>query len=269
MTMDNLKQRLDLIDMWNELMKRQADFSMPLELGFYYGLEGWLTAKDVIDLGSGNGSYIFNLIDRFPAKNYTLVEKNPDLATKGTAYLDTQTEDFRKNVSIVCAEINTMTGLYDLIIARLLVQYLKFPDEIFVIGRRLLNSTGNLVIIEADDSVQMFWPPTPTIEEFFRRFRQSRQAAGFDRDSGVSLVGHAPNHGFEVLRNERIIAPTTLRGGKDNFFKMYQLAVGIIKGQFSFEYRYEKVLSELRDWYSNPHSFAQIGFHMACYKPVK
>ena len=57
-------------DQWDELLRFQANITLPVELPCYYVEKGWLEARSVVDLGTGNGYYLKRLQEHFPAKKY-------------------------------------------------------------------------------------------------------------------------------------------------------------------------------------------------------
>lgn len=248
-----------LISLWDRLMILQTDFSLPSELIFYYNSKEWMNANTIVDLGSGNGYYLKCLAKLFPEKKYLGIDHE-------NAYIDLANKYPKKKIRFEHRDLIEVEGIYDLVIARLLVQHLASIEEFLIHVHNILPHGGTLLIIDSNDSMRNFEPQLEKIKEFFDKFRESRLKDGCDRDAGMSMSNLSSKYGFDIVRQSEIVLSSTIGENKKIFYESYKTVFEIIKKEFKVDFDYNSLKAELKKWFKNPISYGQIGVHMALYQ---
>jgi tRNA G46 methylase TrmB len=63
---------------WDRMLNLQIDFGLPVELPIFYAFCGWIECSNVLDIGTGNGRYVEELLKRFPDKKFVCIEPELD-----------------------------------------------------------------------------------------------------------------------------------------------------------------------------------------------
>jgi tRNA G46 methylase TrmB len=86
---------------WRRLMKYQTALLFPMELAFYHRRQEWHNASSVVDLGTGNGYYLFKLASHFPLKQYTGIDFSGTNIKAATKYYRKHWEGPKNNVTFL------------------------------------------------------------------------------------------------------------------------------------------------------------------------
>ncbi len=248
-------------------MRCQTDLSLPLEMQFYFNCHEWLRAESVIDLGTGNGYYLRRLSGYFPDKRYVGVDLDPTFIA--IAKRDGQILDDSSNAPVADFHVSNVLQIassYDVAIARLLLQHLPSLNDFLQKISGVVKPGGALIVIESRDEERRFVPPVPSQERFFEAFRGHRRVHGCDRDAGRILCENADRFGLDMLRTSVLVVSSTLANYKDLFLKRYLAAFDVVRMSFGLDFDYRTLVDELKAWHAVPHSYTQLGVHMACYR---
>ena len=258
----------DVLENWNHIMRYQVDFSFPLELPMYLSHSSWCTADRVLDLGSGDGYYVRRLATYFPNKSYTCIDIDERAIDAGRTQSTTPdpnaVNSTKYQIDFRTDDILTCRGNFPFAIARLLVQHLDSPQDLFVAAPHFLRNGGVLVVIDSDDRTRLFWPKEKfrRIDEFFEKFHEYQPG----RSHGETMMKIASSHGFEVQTYQVLTIPSSLPTFKEIFYKSYQLFFEIVKKHYNMDFDYESLASELRTWSQDRGSYSQIGVSVGIYR---
>ena len=258
-----LNNRLpEIKEQWDELLCLQADITLPVELPCYYAEKGWLEARSVVDLGTGNGYYLKRLQERFPAKKYLGLDVEPHFIGLANERYGGQPGE----LSFRVADIFDFDGQFPSVVCRLVAQHMPCLDEFASCVASYVELGGVVFNVEPNDNLRSFWPRMTETERLFRAFSQHRSDVGRDRNAGRELVGIAEKHGLETLRHQTLLIPSTLPGYKDLFVRFHQLIFDLFERKYGIAADYEALRQELSDWRANDASYAQIGIYVSVFR---
>ena len=242
---------------WNDLNILQTDFCLPQELPVYYQSSHWLEASTVLDIGTGNGYYLEKLATRFPEKTFFGIDHAPgliDIACKKTQ---------SPNLQFAVEDLDTMTGSYDFVLLRLLLQHLT--DPIYAMQRvfDVTHVGGCCLIIDAFDELRDFHPPFPAFVEFFKNFISATSEQGLDRNIVENLISQLEESGkWSVLKNLTLTIPSTWPGSLELFYKTYTRVVDLIETKRMFEWDFGKLRNSWKIWADEKNAYAQVGLRV-------
>ena len=260
----------DVLKSWNQIMRYQVDFSFPLELPVYLSMESWRSADYVLDLGSGDGYYARRLAEYFSGKSYTCIDIDDRAIEAGRMQfvasgdpLDSA-EEFQ--IEFENADILNYKGSFPVAIARLLVQHLDAPEQLFLAAPNFLEDGGTIIVIDSNDEARLFWPENEyrRIDQFFRMFAEFQP----HRRHSNTMEKIALEHGFKIQMHQTLTIPSSIPSYKESFFSSYQLFFDIVEKHYQMPFDYESLRTELDDWSRNEHSYSQIGVNACAYSRV-
>lgn len=198
-------------------LREQALSSWPKEARTlaWYGLQDGMS---VLEPGAGPGFITEQLLSMLPNSQITVVERDPVLAEKATAYLQ-GTHDGR--LQIIEASIMD-TGLpdnaFDFAYARYLFQHLPDPVGAAKEILRVLKPGGKLVIADPDEKLHI-WDPQeePEVAAIGERYIEKHAAQGGNRHVGRRLPRILRDAGFINLDTEALVRHSDALG-IDNVF---------------------------------------------------
>ena len=249
---------------WRRLMKLQTDLLFPVELPFYVRRPEWNNADTVLDLGTGCGYYLCKLASYFPDKQYTGVDFSETHIKAAQKYYGTNFRHSATKLTFVLSDIFDITGQYDAIIARLLIQHLKSLDLFLQTAHRLLRANGALFVIESCDSDRLFLPDVPLLRDFFAALRENRLANGCNRDAGEIVASKASQFGFKECSSDLVTASSVFPSFKERFLEAYLTACDLTRNDFDLDFEYESLKENLQTWYQNPIAYTQLSLRMLC-----
>ena len=78
-------QTAELPELWDHYLKRQTDLYFGQEANWLAQKECWVKARHVLELGSGNGTYLHQLSETFKDKTFLGLEKNSAYVKQASA----------------------------------------------------------------------------------------------------------------------------------------------------------------------------------------
>ncbi len=146
---------------------------------------------DILDIGCNNGKKTTDRFAKYHAKNVIGIEFHEVLVMEAKKQhlddefhffqMDIEAEDFEDRIS----EVMKMYGIkgFDLINVSFLLSHLKNPFAVLKKLRKILNSEGKLVIVEADDTLIEMAPDEYGLLELFLEALRADVFSG-DREFG-------------------------------------------------------------------------------------
>lgn len=136
-------------ELWSIFLKGQTNLFFPREFQWIEKGKWWKEAKDVLELGSGDGSYLNKLSQKFPHihfKGVELVEKYVKSATAN--YSHDQLIYEQGDAQVYNKDLENS---FDIVLLRLTLQHLKDPVATLNHVQKYLRDGGHVVIIESFD----------------------------------------------------------------------------------------------------------------------
>lgn len=255
----------NICQLWRELMTLQTDLLFPAELPFYVRSPHWKRARNVVDLGTGNGYYLGRLADVFPRKNYTgidIVESHLDEARKCES---TRRNSHRADINFIHSDLYSLSGNYDAVIARLCIQHLNSLYEFAEQVKEIVDEGGSLFVIESCDEDRTFIPEVPLLSAFFEELRANRRQAVQDRDAGRIMLDAAKDFGFFGAESMIVTTSSEAPSAKETFLKTYLTASELVKADFGMAFDYQSLRQELRNWAATLGSYTHLSVRVTRY----
>ena len=242
------------LKIWNLLHRLQTDFSLPQELSVYHTCTAWLTAKNVLDIGTGNGYYLSQLAARFPDKRFIGIDLSEELIALANS------ETSADNVEFFVDRLETISGNYDFAMLRLVLQHL--PDAADVLPRlaEFVVPDGHCLIIDALDELRYFEPAFPEFMDFFQKFIAATQHKGLDRNIVESIgpaIAASPN--WELEKEWTLTIPSTWPQSMEKFKATYLNVLDLTQQEKIVDCDFAAVKQAWISWANNPSAYAQVG----------
>jgi SAM-dependent methyltransferase len=245
--------------LWLDLLRCQAELTLPLELPYYHSCADWSAASAVLDLGTGPGYYLRRLAELFPEKSYLGIDIEED-------YIEAARDGAPDQARFMVSDLFKFVGQYPVVMARLVAQHLPSLDAFLNKVSDLLTPGGCFLSVEPEDSLRLYYPPLPKISGMFRDFKQVQRDKGHDRDAGGIIAGLAPSCGMRLERLVEVIVPSSLPNYKGLFVCFHKLIFDLFSGPFGMSLERAALEEEITSWAEDPRSYAQLGVYFAIYR---
>ena len=250
-------KNLHIVDIWDRLQCYQADFCFAQELPHYFTFEQWLRAKDVVDVGTGNGHYLGRLVDVFPNKNYVGVDHSEDFLKIAESRVTSH------RISFIRQDVWSLSGTYDFAILRLVLQHV--PDVAGVLNclGRIVKPGGGALVVDAYDPLRFFSPSLPVFMDFFNAFRLQEQRAGPDKTITTDLQVLVQSHpDWNVAGATTMTIPSTIAGNMELFRKTYGLVVDLVELVGKVDFEFQRVREEWQWWCGLDDAYTHVGLNV-------
>jgi 2-polyprenyl-3-methyl-5-hydroxy-6-metoxy-1,4-benzoquinol methylase len=242
---------------WDQLQRLQTDFAIPQELSFYFTSAQWHEARNVLDIGSGNGYYLEQIAALFPEKRYTGIDASGELVDIANR------ERCRENLAFEVGHLLEHTGTYDFVLMRLLLQHV---DDIPAALDRVAEMTrpgGTALIIDANDAVRFFYPRLPQFTAFFAAYAEHELRAGRDR-SVADRIEKALSKSTRWIHGDTLslLIPSTINRNLELFTQTYSLFVDLVREVGDLTYDFDSVKEAWRRWSVLPDAYTQVGLNL-------
>lgn len=249
------------LKIWNLLHRLQTDFSLPQELTVYHTCTAWLTARNVLDIGTGNGYYLSQLAARFPDKRFVGVDLSEELIELANA------EASADNVEFFVDRLETISGNYDFGMLRLVLQHI--PNAATVLPRlaEFIVPDGHCLIIDALDELRYFEPAFPEFMDFFQKFIAATQRQGLDRNIVENMepeIAASPH--WELEKEWTLTIPSTWPQNMEKFKATYLNVLDLTRQEKIVDYDFASLKEAWINWADNPAAYAQVGLKVLLLK---
>ncbi len=249
------------LKIWNLLHRLQTDFSLPQELTIYHTCTAWLTAKNVLDIGTGNGYYLSQLAARFPEKRFIGIDFSEELIDVANQ------ESNADNVEFFVDRLETISGNYDFAMLRLVLQHL--PNAATALPRlaEFVVPDGHCLIIDAVDKLRYFEPALPEFMDFFQKFIAATQHKGLDRNVVETInpaIAASPH--WQLEREWTLTIPSTWPQNMEKFKATYLNVLDLTEQENMVDCDFAAVKDAWNDWAKNPSAYAQVGLKVLLLK---
>ena len=233
------------------LLKIQAELSFHLEKPLFQS-KLWKEANNIVDYGCGNAWYTKMLADDFPKKSFLGVEID-----KSMAEIASQRYHHFDNISIIEGDYNNISSDYkfDFMLLRHVVSYLNDRNDFYLWVQNHANSTGGILVIDADDEYFYISPELPLFLEGIRSFQKKVNEKG-QRDVRKDVRDELPKFGFKHINSQRIVVNSELQNLKERIYVYMCLVAELDVGSPLPR----DLAEELFSWVLNPESYVQYGF---------
>jgi SAM-dependent methyltransferase len=240
-------------NIYDDLLKYQAELSHDLEQMFFRSSPQWQKAKKVLDFGAGNAHYTNLLAINWPDKKYFCVELNEDLFNIAVREISAH------NIKIIKGSFDELGegNNFDFVYCRHVLSYLKENERknFFTWAYRNTSPGSCVLTIDADDDAFYTFPALPLLESGNKKFKDDLKKSGGNRELRAELLKHVDYIGFTHFSTRSLIVHSAISGRK-YLMSMFMKAVAEIDHGSPLPLG---VRDEIDSWSSNRNSYLQYG----------
>lgn len=163
-------------ELWDVFLEGQSKLFFDSELVWIAKGIWWQEAKNVLEIGSGNGSYLYKLSSQAQDKMFKGVEKLSQSVKQANEQYVGANVVFQEGDGEVFD--NQFVDSFDIVLFRLTLQHLKDSVDALKNAAKYLSSNGYVVIIDAYDRAKKTSHPIPAIDEALQRVAEVQKRAG-------------------------------------------------------------------------------------------
>lgn len=236
------------LDVYDKLLRLQTDMSFDLEEVLRRSAS-WGRAQTVLDIGCGNGAYARRLAARYPDKRILGLEPDADLLA---CHKSAATPS---NLKYINDHVRGLDADYfaDQAVCRLVLMYVQDPDDL---ARWAIDHVGSIILIDPADDLFSVSPELPGFEAILAKNSQRIAQMGGQRDITNRIVDIWSAAGFELMHEQDLTVPSSLRGSKHLMHHLMVLNAELIDGTPLKPDIHEELLR----WSLDYNSYLQYGF---------
>ena len=265
--------------LWDNFLEGQAKLFFDQEFIWITKEIWWQEAKNVLEIGSGNGAYLYRLSRQSQDKIFKGIEKLSQLVKQANehyagAHLVFQERD---------AEIfdYQLVGSADIVLFRLTLQHLKDPVAALKNAAEYLPSNGYILIIDSCDRAKRTSHPIPAIDEALQLVAEVQKKAG-KGNRAVTLellqtleAKTSPlSEFFEVISSNldihgNIISDSIRFEGKQNrmlYFNHSLLFLNLLHRTYHIPIDLNRAYTELQSYLNDENAWTSPGMHFLVLK---
>ena len=280
-TCAKILQEADLSDLWNYFLKGQADLFFSQEAEFLADEKGWTRAQNVLELGSGNGAYLYHLSEVFQDKQYWGVEKQPKLVTQSNAQYGRLGLIFEEGDAE--QENEQFKDQFNAILFRLTLQHLKNPKLALQIAHKYLKKDGYIIIIDSYDPSKCSSHKIRSMEEASLQHNELNKAnlkgnrritieilEDLQNDSSLLSTLYQATRTSLDLNGNRLEKGIRFESEQDRmqYFNHALLFLGILNKGYGILVDFSKAYNELQVYLKDEKAWISPGIHLLVLKKI-
>jgi 2-polyprenyl-3-methyl-5-hydroxy-6-metoxy-1,4-benzoquinol methylase len=252
------------LDLWDALFRAQVDTSFAFELPAFYRSSAWRLAKNIVDLGTGNGYFVLRLSAVFQDKEFVANDISRDfieLAKRPSPFSS-------ERVNFIYRDFFDESDNFDFVILRAVAQHQPSLDKLLEKLSALVRPKGSALLIDLDEFEGVFfWPPAPEITNIYSRIaeRQRVSRSGSIRSQKDLIRAVEQNGKWNILNNERVVVPSTVGDTanllKHQFSLLLELLELIDKGAELVQ-DYKQAKEQWRQWCTRRSSYSHVALRI-------
>lgn len=274
-------QEADLSDLWNYFLKGQADLFFSQEAELLANEPSWMIAQNILELGSGNGAYLYRLSEIFKDKKYIGIEKQPSLVVQSNAQYGRDGIFFGEGD--VEQENEQFHNQFDAVLFRLTLQHLKNSKLALQLAHKYLKQNGVIVIIESYDPAKSSSHEIPTMKEASRQQNERNKATlKGNRRITIEILEDLQNENsylsnlYQVARTSLDTQGNRLEKGirfeseqdRKRYFNHALLFLGILSKEYGISVDFSKAYEELQVYIKDEKAWICPGMHFLVLKKI-
>lgn len=236
---------------YSRMLELQADMTFSRESFFYENSNHWREAKNVIDIGCGNCSYLNKLQNAFPDKEYVGVDINEKLLGEARKFIPKKI-DLYADLSHISNDQK-----FDAIILRLVLNTINDRENFFHSIKRFCHPSTLVVVVDAEDRHFSLIPHLHFFMESLKNFRTNASSNGATRKLRDIVPLELSKKGFEKV-NDFDYRVNSSDVPKKTMY-LYMQATGNLSSEQSLKEKREK---DLENWLQDENSKASFGLFM-------
>lgn len=280
-TCAEILQEANLSDLWNYFLKGQADLFFNQEAELLAAEKGWIMSQNILELGSGNGAYLYRLSEVFKDKTYLGVEKQFSLVTQsnvqygrhGLAFVEGDAEEQNEQFK----------DQFDAVLFRLTLQHLNNPRLSLQLAYQYLKQDGYVIIFDSYDPAKRSSHKIPSMEEASRQQNERNKATlKGNRRITIEILEDLQNESsslsnlYEVVRTSLDVQGNRLEKAvrfesehdRKRYFNHALLFLGIFSKEYGISVDFSKAYEELQVYLKDEKAWICPGMHFLVLKKI-
>lgn len=261
-------------ELWDALLEGQTELFFDYESRWIAKEDWWRSAKRVLEIGYGNGSFLSKLATRFPNKTYLGIEKSPLALEQAQERHSREHINFREGNAEVLEP--RLVDSADVILFRLVLQHLNDPTLALKHAARYLSSNGYIIIVDSCDKAKRTSHPIAAREEALALVAEMQEKKGkVNRAITLDLLKAIEDENsnlselYEVVftsldSNGNILHEIMrLEGERDRllYFNNGLLFITLLNRTWHVPINLDKSYDELNSYLEDENAWCTIGLH--------
>lgn len=250
----------NLFQIWDEIQCVQTNFCFAQEISAYYMSESWIkTAKNILDVGTGNGYFLKMISERFPDKSYTGIDTSKEFIEKA------KRDQGNSNISYTIQNYFDVEGQFDFIIMRLFWQHLPLKQITNALTKleKLTKPGSSVLISDSWETARIFEPDLPEFRKVISAYIKQQIAINRDRNIIERLLKEVVQiNKWELKCDLKIIIPSTVKNNLQLFHRAYDLWIKLFECLGDLKIDYTAAKEELESWKKNISAYTQAGLRV-------
>jgi len=244
--------------LWEKHRELMRTLTLGVDIAYLHNLREWGKAETVLEIGSGRGKFLEQLIEYFPEKEYV------GLDTSKKAKEASATSGRPGTISIVSMALSDMNPShferYDIIFVHSFSQNIASPQAFLKQVYRLLKPGGSVILYEMNDE-KIAFRPDPGFGAFFDELPGLREVTSRHFCLWKDLVRSANGVGFSILAHSDVLFPSSYGDNKRHLGKIVSQLLEIAEHSGEMEWNFASARRALSRWSGDSSSFGQFAIH--------
>jgi SAM-dependent methyltransferase len=274
-------QAATLPELWNAFLTGQANLYFDPEAKWLSQESGWIKAQNILELGSGNGTYLSRLSESFKEKVFLGIEKQAPFVEQSNAQFSRPGLAFIEGDAEILYE--QYKNQFDAVLYRLALQHLKNPKISLELAHQYLKNDGYVFIIDAYDPAKISSHTIHSFEEASRLHNERNRAAlKGNRRITIEILEELENensslsHLYEVVHTSLDVRGHRLEKGirfeseqdRRRYFNHALLFLSILKKSYEVPVDLAEAYRELRVYLEDDKSWICPGLHLLVLRKI-
>lgn len=245
----------DWAETYGRMLSWQTESLWRHELPVLASAPALVEAKTIVDVGAGNGAFGRRLASAFPEKRFLGVEPNAAIFAVGARSASPP------NYRYVLGGFESVTGVHDLLFARLVVMYLPDRDALYAWARRHARTA---IVVNGADMASTAEPEMPLVAAALEE--------GFRNRTEVLATTHVGDRDLDAMQDEWAAAgflpwgsatvAAELHDPED--VRLHHHVIRLVLAGLNPDALTRDLLNELYLWSIDPEARATVGIAYHC-----
>lgn len=245
---------------WQQHLVEQDKLDRIRDTSIYQDDGAFMSARMVLDLGTGAGHHLGILAEQWPDKMFLGVD-NDSLAIQAAR------EMYRyPNLSFDIGDANNsdlvkQIGTHDYVVARLLVQHLASVSGFAKLAASLLVPGGTLFVFDVHEPSKRFVPAMPAYSSIFRSFREDQQMRR-QNESVFDLPTDLKKYGFRISSESVVVKSTDGDLDPQQLLTVLDTNLTVVRDIYRISGDYQTARDELHEWAASDRPYGSLGDYL-------
>lgn len=265
--------------LWDVFLKGQTELFFDSEFAWISKGLWWQEAKNILEMGSGNGSYLYKLSCQFQDKIFKGIEKLSQPVKQANEQYTWANLVFKQGDAEIFDD--QLVDSADIVLFRLTIQHLKDSSTALENAVKYLSPGGYVVIIDSYDMAKRTSHPIPAIDDALQQVAEVQKKAGKGNRKGTLELLQALeakqsplSEHYEVVSSNldihgNIIGDCVLFEGEKSrilYFNHSLLFLTLLHRTHHIPVDLNKAYDELQDYVNDENAWTSPGAHFLVLK---